>query len=303
VPEASEQSALRTGPAGPKIARANVALILKESRERVGLSVTAVAQAMDWSVSKLTRAEKGETSLQPLEVRALLGHYNVTDENLIAELSRLARTSRSRQWYSQHRLRGAYADFVAYENEASVIDAWQLQFIPGLVQIKDYARAITSRTLRTDSNDEQVQARVDLRMSRQQAMFDRMDGPNRPRVVSVIDESVLRRPTGGHDVMARQLDHLLELAEEPERFAFGVAPLDLEHHSGLGGSFELLKFLGDSHGDVLFVEAAAGADSLIVDRASIDRHNALFQDLLDYGRTGDRALQMIRSIRDEMRAA
>lgn len=303
VPETSEQSALPRVPIGPKIARANVAQLLKTAREQAHLTVNAVAQAMDWSVSKLTRFEKGETSIQPLEVRALLGHYGVTDEDLITELSRLARTSRSKQWYSRHRLAGAYAEFVAYENEASVIETWQLLFIPGLLQIKEYARAITSRTLRTDSNDEQVRARVELRMDRQQALFDRMDGPDAPRVIAVIDESVLRRPIGGRDVMSRQLDHLLELAEQPERFVFGVAPLDLEHHSGLGGAFELLKFSAGSHGDVLFVEGAAGADSLLTDRASTDRHNALFQDLLDYGRTGDRALQMIRSVRDEMRNA
>jgi len=290
-------------PVGPKIARASVAQRLKALREQAGLSVAAVADAMYWSVSKLTRIEKGEVSIQPLEVRALLGHYGVTDANVLAELSGLARTSRSRQWYSRHRLTGAYADFVAFENEAAVIQAWQLLFVPGLMQTRDYARAVTGRTLRIDPNDEQVQARVGLRMDRQQALFERLNGPNPPRVIAVLDESVLRRPIGGRDVMARQLDHLLALADNASKFTLGVAPLDLEHHSGLGGSFELLKFSGQSHADVLFVEAAAGSDFLLTDRASTDRHNALFQDLLDYGRSGDRAVQLIRLIRDEMRAS
>ncbi len=256
---------------------------------------------MDWSVSKLTRIEKGDVTIQPLEVRALLGHYGVNDEHVVLELSRLARTSRSRQWYSQYRLTGAYASFVAFENEASVIQTWQVLFIPGLLQIKDYARAVTALTLRADPNDEPVQARVDLRMDRQQALFERLDGPDGPRVIAVIDESVLRRPIGGRDVMARQLDHLLTLAEDGNKFTFGVTPSDLERHSGIGGSFELLRFAGNSHAEVLFVEGAAGADSLLDDRASTERHSALFQDLLDYGRTGDRALQLIRSIRDGMR--
>ncbi|GAA3347228.1 helix-turn-helix transcriptional regulator [Amorphoplanes nipponensis] len=286
---------------GPKVAKANVAQRLRELRDEAGLSVAAVATDMDWSVSKLTRIEKGEVSIQPLEVRALLGHYGVTDENVLAELSRLARTARSRQWYSRHRLTGAYADFVAYENEAAVIRAWQLLFVPGLLQTRDYARAVTARTLRADPNDEQVQARVELRMDRQQALFERLGGPDAPRVIAVIDEAVLRRPIGGRDLMARQLDHLLKLAEDDETFALGVTPLDLEHHSGLGGSFELLKFAGRSHPDVLFVEGAAGADFLLTDRGATDRHNALFQDLVDYGRTGDRALQLIRSSRDALR--
>jgi transcriptional regulator with XRE-family HTH domain len=300
--DASDQSVMPSDEVGPKIARANVALRLKSLREGLGLSVAGVAKIMDWSISKLTRIEKGEVSVQPLEVRALLGHYHITDEEVVAELSRLARTSRSRQWYSRHRLAGAFADFVAYENEASQIHTWQLLFVPGLLQTKEYARAITARTLRTDPNDEQVRARVDLRVDRQQALFERQRGENPPKMTMMIDESALRRPTGGREVMARQLDHLLTLAEDPNRFVFGVAPLDLEHHSGLGGSFELLKFAGNTHDDVMFVEAAAGYDFLVFDREVTDRHNALFKDLLDYGRTGDRALQMIRSIRDEMRA-
>ncbi|MGA5301697.1 helix-turn-helix domain-containing protein [Nucisporomicrobium flavum] len=299
MPETSDSPGLHTM-VGPKIAKVNVAQQLKMLREEAGLSVTSVADAMEWSVSKLTRIEKGEVSIQPLEVRALLDHYAVTDANLVAELARLARTSRSRQWYSRHRLAGAYADFVAYENEASVIQAWQMLFVPGLLQTSDYARAVTARTLRADPNDEQVRARVELRLDRQKALFERMDGAEAPRVVAILDESVLRRPIGGRAVMARQLDHLLTLAEDDTKFALGVAPLDLEHHSGLGGSFELLKFSDKSHTDVLFVEGAAGRDFLLADKGSTDRHNALFQDLLDYGRTGDRALQMIRSIRDGM---
>ena len=300
MPEGPGRSVMPAASVGPKVARANVAQRLRVLRDQAGLSVAAVADAMDWSVSKLTRIEKGEVSIQPLEVRVLLGHYDVTDENVIAEFSRLARTSRSRQWYSRHRLTGAYADFVAFENEAAVIQAWQLLFVPGLLQTRDYARAVTARTLRTDPNDEQVQARVELRMDRQQALFERLEGADAPRVIAVLDESVLRRPIGGRDVMARQLDHLLALAEDAEKFSVGVTPLDLEHHSGLGGSFELLKFSGQSHEDVLFVEGAAGSDFLLTDRNSTDRHNALFQDLLDYGRTGDRARQFIRSIRDGM---
>ncbi|UQU65719.1 helix-turn-helix domain-containing protein [Couchioplanes caeruleus] len=301
VPDASDSSVM-PATVGPKIAKVNVAQRLKTLREEADLSVSSVAGAMEWSVSKLTRIEKGEVSIQPLEVRALLDHYAVTDANLHAELSRLARTSRSRQWYSRHRLTGDYADFVAYENEASVIQAWQMLFVPGLLQTGDYARAVTARTLRADPNDEQVRARVELRLDRQKALSERMDGPKPPRVVAILDESVLRRPIGGRAVMARQLEHLLELAQDATKFTFGVAPLDLEHHSGLGGSFELLKFFDKSHADVLFVEGAAGRDFLLADKGSTDRHNALFQDLLDYGRTGDRALQMMRSIRDGMRA-
>ncbi|MEU4690350.1 helix-turn-helix transcriptional regulator [Actinoplanes sp. NPDC023714] len=288
---------------GPKIAKVSVAQQLKALREEARLTTATVADAMDWSISKLTRIEKGEVTIQPLEVRALLAHYGITDENLAAKLSKLARSSRSRQWYSRYRLSGAFADFVAYENEAAVIRIWQMLFIPGLMQTTEYARAVTARTLRTDSNDDQVKARVTLRLDRQHALFERLTGPDAPRMQVVMDESVLRRPIGGREVQVRQLDHLLSLAEDTDRFTFGVTPLDLEHHSGLGGSFTILQFPEHSHGDVLFAEGAAGNDFIMTDSDAALRHNALFQDLLDYGRTGERAVQFIRSIRNELHGA
>lgn len=300
MPDVSGSDVLPPAALGPKIARSNVAQHLKSLREAAEVSATTVATAMDWSISKLTRIEKGDVTIQPLEVRALLDYYGVTDESEIADLSRLARTSRSRQWYSSHRLTGAYADFVAFEHEAAVIRTWQVLFVPGLLQTREYARAVTALTLRADPNDEQVKERVQLRMDRQEAFFERLAGPAAPRVWTVIDESVLRRPTGGRAVMARQLDHLLTLAADHDHFSFGVTPAGLEHHSGLGGAFELLHFSQDSHGGVLFVEGAAGSDSLLTDDDAIAKHGAIFQDLLDYGRTGERALQLVRSIRDEM---
>lgn len=299
MPEASDRPEAPTN-IGPKIARTNVAHRLRTWRDRAGLSIAAVADHMDWSVSKLTRVENGEVSVQPLEVRALLTRYGVTDENEIGQLSQLALISRTPQWYSNHRLTGAFAEFVAYEHEASVIQAWQLLFIPGLLQTREYASAITARTLRTSVNDEQTQARVQLRMDRKQALLERMNEPSAPSMIAVIDESVLRRPVGGHDVMAGQLDHLLDLAQDAERVVLGVVPLDLDPHSGLGGCFEILHFPGQSHQDVLFVEGAAGADFLLTDAKMTERHNLLFNDLLSHGKTGDNALRMIQSIRDEM---
>src|SRR4051812_39929570 len=104
MPEPSDQSVMSSPAVGPKIARANVAQTLRALRDQADLSVSPVASTMEGSVSKLPRIEKGEVSIRPLEVRALLSHYGITDEQVFSDLSRLARTSRSRQWYIRHRL-------------------------------------------------------------------------------------------------------------------------------------------------------------------------------------------------------
>ncbi|MFF5116607.1 helix-turn-helix domain-containing protein [Dactylosporangium aurantiacum] len=282
---------------GPAVARELVRSRLKALREASELSPATVADHTGWSISKLTRIEKGEVTVQPLEVRALLQYYGVDDENEVAALAKLSQASRARQWYSKHRLAGDFQRFVAYESEASVINIWQVLFVPGLLQTEEYARAITALSMRRSPDDKEVLARVRLRMDRQQAFRERLGRPDPPRIVAVIDESVLRRPVGGRDAQRRQLDHLLDLAADKAAYTIAVTPLDLVHHSGLGGTFELLQFGGREHGDVLFVEAAAGTDSLTMEPEMTGLFRNLLSDLLTYGRSGDDALELIRSVR------
>ncbi len=282
---------------GPAVARELVRSRLKALREASELTPATVADHTGWSISKLTRIEKGEVTVQPLEVRALLQYYGVADEDEVAALAKLSQASRARQWYSKHHLAGDFQRFVAYESEASTINIWQLLFVPGLLQTEEYARAITALSMRRSPDDKEVLARVRLRMDRQQAFRERLGRPDPPRIVAVIDESVLRRPVGGRDAQRRQLDHLLDLAANEAAYTIAVTPLDLVHHSGLGGTFELLQFGEREHGDVLFVEAAAGMDSLTMEPDMTGLFRNLLSDLLTYGRSGGDALDLIRSIR------
>ncbi len=286
-------------PVGPTVARERLRQRLRELREGSDLPTGAVAKRMDWSPSKLSRIEKGDVTVQPLEVRALLALYGHADEHEAAELTGLARRSRTRQWYSKYRLRGDYQRFVAYENEASRIGVWQVLFVPGLLQTPEYARAITALATRRDPDDEYVRARVELRMDRQQAFRERLGRERPPELVAVIDESTLRRPVGGHAVMARQLDHLLAVSKETG-YTIAVTPLDVVRHPGLTGTFELLEFAGTGDPDVLFVEAAANTDDLTLDRATTAEYGEVLTDLLTVARVGEDALEMIREARAAM---
>ncbi|WP_063643159.1 helix-turn-helix transcriptional regulator [Actinoplanes sp. N902-109] len=287
-----------SGAVGPTVARERLRARLRELREHSGLSTDVVAKRMDWSPSKLSRIEKGDVTIQPLEVRALLAFYKLDDDAEVTALTGLARQSRTRQWYSKHRLNGDYQRFVAYEHEASTINIWQVLFIPGLLQTPGYARALTALTLRSRPDDPNIETRVELRLDRQQAFRERIAGPNPPRLVVVIDESTLRRPVGGYRVMVEQLDHLMEVARQPA-YSIGITPVDLLQHPGLSGTFELLQFPG-ADPDVLFVEAAAGTDDLVVDPAMTALYGDVMADLLAVAHTGDAALEVIHSVRDDL---
>lgn len=284
---------------GPFVARSHVSRRLVELRKQKRLTPEEVVAHTGWSPSKLTRIERSEVTIQPLELRALLSFYGVEDEGEVSTLAQLSQTSRSRQWYSKHRLDKTFQQFVAFETEATVINTSQLLFIPGLLQTEEYAKEITALSMRRRPDDAEVLARVQLRMDRQHAFRARLGKRNQPHINAMIDEAVLRRPVGGRDCLRRQLDHLLRLAADGSAYSISVTPLDLVHHSGLGGTFELLQF-DKTHVDVLFTEGAAGLDSLTTNAAQTERFQGIVSDLRTYGLSGEDALEMIRSIRDRL---
>ncbi len=152
-----------------------------------------------------------------------------------------------------------FETYVGLEQATSLIRTYELQFVPGLFQTEDYARAVTVLGHRSAPGEE-IERRVSLRLQRQQILA-RPDAT--PRVWAVIDESALRRPLGGRDVMRAQLTHLIELTELPQ-VTLQVMPFDRGGHSAAGGSFSILRFAEPELPDIVYIEQLTGA--LYLDR-------------------------------------
>jgi transcriptional regulator with XRE-family HTH domain len=232
-----------------------------------------VAEALDWSPSKVTRIESGAVSLSVTDLRALLGYYEVSDPELVERLVDLARRSRrARSPFA------AYADvfsavalrFFDFEQSATWIGEVELLVVPGLLQTEEYARALMS----VYGMGEKAERFVASRRVRQQ-LLDRADPPT---LSCVIDESVLLRAIGGPAVMRAQLERLLDLATRPN-VAIRVIPLLLGEHVGLRGPFVLLKFAGTNDPDVVYIEQRRG-DALFQEEVEvIANHQRLFVEL------------------------
>lgn len=233
-----------------------------------------VAEALDWSPSKVTRIEGGAVSLSVTDLRALLAFYGVVDPGVVERLVDLARRSRrARSPFA------AYADvfspvalrFFDFEHSASWIGEVELLVVPGLLQTEEYARALMSvHELGSDKAERFVSSRA----VRQQLM-NRVDPPT---LSFVVDESVLLRAIGGPAVMQAQLQRLLELGRR-ECVAIRVLPLALGEHVGLRGPFVLLKFVGTNDPDVVYIEQRRG-DAIFQDEVEvIANHQRLFSEL------------------------
>lgn len=122
------------------------------------------------------------------------------------------------------------------EQQATRIYEFALSFVPGILQTEAYARAVLSTSVPPKSEEERDK-HVVARLERAKILKD----PVTPVVWALLDEAALRRPFGGHKVMAEQIGHIVGLAERG-RIRVHVIPIGLGLYPLLQGMLSLMWF-------------------------------------------------------------
>lgn len=226
---------------------------LRRLRELAGISRAEAGYSIRSSPSKMSRLELGRVGFKERDVNDLLTMYGVHDAAERAALLRLVEPSNESGWWNRYRdlMPSWFSDYVGLEESAIRIQTFELQFVPGLLQTEAYARSVVAHSQRTPAQE--VERRIAIRMRRQKILAR----PDAPRLWTVIDESALRRPIGGPQVMRAQLDALLEWTELPH-IALQILPLERSGNSA-ECAFTLLRFGDTDLPDVVYIEYPTGA--------------------------------------------
>jgi transcriptional regulator with XRE-family HTH domain len=260
---------------GPTVLRMLLGSQLRKLREAAGITPERAGYEIRASRSKISRVEHGRVGFKERDVVDLLTLYGVTDKKVHQRMLALAQQANSPGWWARYDdvLPDWFETYVGLEQATSLIRTYELQFVPGLFQTRDYARAVTVLGHRA-APPEEIERRVSLRLNRQQ-ILTRPDSV--PKVWAVIDESALRRPLGGREVMRAQLQHLIELTESPQ-VTLQIMPFDRGGHSAAGGSFAILRFADSDLPDIVYIEQLTGA--LYLDRPEeIDHYREVMNSL------------------------
>ena len=238
------------------------------------------AEKLEWSETKVWRIETGQTSLRSHDVELMCRIY-AAPPDLTEALMGLARETKAKGWWH------AYGDvipegfdvYIGLEEAASELSAYQPELVPGLLQTEQYARAV----IQADNpgvEDEEIDRRVHVRIARQ-ALVRRQTAP--PQLNVVLNEAILRRPIGGSQVMAAQLDSLAAAAGLPN-VALRVVPFTAGlHHGVMSGPFVILRFPrnGDGHDSepaTVYVDGFTGA--LYLDKPrEVERYANAFESI------------------------
>jgi len=118
---------------------------LRRLREAAGVTPDQAAEEMRASRAKISRMENGRVGFKARDIADLLTLYGVTAEQTRAQLLELARRANTPGWWAAHSdiLPGWFEAYLGLEAAASVIRTFELQFVHGLFQTEDYARAVT----------------------------------------------------------------------------------------------------------------------------------------------------------------
>jgi len=237
---------------GPEVRRRKLGAELRALRTAAGLTSGEAARRAGWHQSKVSRIETGTSGVKPADVRLLLDAYEVEDGQLRELLLALAGSgdAEDRPWWHAYRgvLPPTYRDFISLESQATGMRTLETSVVPGLLQTPEYARAVTRAAV--DGVDEKrLDTLVQVRLTRQGVL--RGDPPL--QLSAVLDEAVLRRQVGGPEVMARQLDRLMEAARLPQ-VTLQVLPFSAGAHIGVTGPFVIFSFSNTSDLDVVVLD-------------------------------------------------
>jgi hypothetical protein len=241
---------------GPTALRMLLGAHLRRLREAQGVSREDAGWEIRSSESKISRMELGRVGFKERDVDDLLTLYGLDDEQERARLLSLAREANNPGWW--HRfgdvLPNWFQSYLGLEAAAALIRNYEVQFIPGLLQTRDYARAVVLLSHEQATEDE-IERRINVRMTRQQLLTRE----NPPQLWAVVDESALRRPMGGRAVLQ-------------------VVPFRAGGHAAAGGAFSILRFPDRDLPDVVYVEQLNSA--LYLDkREDVEQYAAAMEAL------------------------
>lgn len=230
---------------GSTVPRRQLGRHLRDLRNRARLTVRAAAKNLEWSDAKIWRIETGQVSMRSHDVETMCKVYGAPDE-LVEGLKGLAKETKGRGWWH------AYGDvipesfdlYIGLEEAVTRLSWYESELVPGLLQTEDYARTLI-RADNTGVDSGEIERRVHVRIARQ-TLLTRVTDP--PTVDIALNEAVLRRPVGGREIMAAQLERLVEVSSL-DNLSIRVVPFDTGLHHGLmSGPFVLMRFPTNGEG-------------------------------------------------------
>ncbi|MFV2173363.1 helix-turn-helix domain-containing protein [Actinomadura sp. LOL_016] len=243
--------------AGPTALRMQIGARLRRMRERNGIGCAEAGRAIRASASKISRLELGRHGFKERDVLDLLDLYGVRDAAERETLVELVREAKRPGWWNGYGdvVPSWFEQFLGLEQSATTIRNYEVQYVPGLLQTREYARAVIALE-HHDAHHDGMDRRLTVRMNRQGILHRPVGAAT---LWAIIDEAALRRPIGGPATMRGQIAHLIDVAEHLHNVNVQILPFSAGGHLALGGPITIMRFAQFELDDAVYLEQLTGA--------------------------------------------
>ena len=191
------------------------------------LTGRALARLTGLHYTKISRAENGRQSVTDAEIRAWCTACGASDQ--VPELIAMARTVESmyREWRRQTRagMRQLQESSAPLYEQTRLFRIYEHTALPGLFHTAEYSMEIMRYWVRFLGLPDDAEAATAARLARQKVLRS-----GRRRFIVVLAEQALRTRLGTPQVMAAQLEHLLEVMRLPN-VSVGIIPAMAERYT------------------------------------------------------------------------
>ncbi|MFC8717491.1 helix-turn-helix domain-containing protein [Kitasatospora sp. NPDC057198] len=213
---------------------------LRRTREELGISQSQLAARTGYSPGHISSVETGRKP--PTLPLARKFDQVLEAGKKFSNLFLDVRTSSL--------LRG-FSHYMTFEAKAAEVRVFEIGIIPGLLQTPEYAAELAGAAVsRGAITQDQANERLHVLANRQKLLTRE---PLAPQLYVVLDESCIRRPIGGPEVMTAQLDRLLEVSALPN-VTLQIAPYSMGANRSLDLTVNLLRM--PDHSVVAYSESA-----------------------------------------------
>jgi transcriptional regulator with XRE-family HTH domain len=268
----------------------DLAHLLRRVREHSKLNQSALAKRLSWSQSKVSKIEKAKQRPSHEDVVAWL-HQCSTEPSIEEDALRLEEESQREHESWRERVRANQAAIQETYDEmakrASLIRNLEIVYVPGLLQVADYAYYPLAEAARQhmDSVDS-VQQAVEARLRRQEILSDR-----HRRFEFILHETALYTRPCPVNVMVHQLVSLLEATNRPN-VQLGIIPFKKQLSQVFGSGF--ITF------DNSYVVVETLVEEIVYRAASADMYLESWDRATEQALFGDEASALIQKASERL---
>jgi transcriptional regulator with XRE-family HTH domain len=249
---------------------------LSTYREGQRLSGTGMATQLGINQGTWSKIESGTGKVSQDLLDRIVEVLSIPGE-VAAQLDALRQKVEEPGWWQTYGeiLSDALQMLIELEADASSIRTYHGDVIPGLLQIRDYAKRIItagSPYMRTADMDRYLE----LRMRRQKRLSDGV------QLTAIVGEAAIRQQVGGRGTLRAQLLHIVGMIHE-HNVTVRVVPFSADAHAALGNSFEIIEWPDETDPQAVYVDGVTswtmhdrgGEIASYIDAVASAEHQAL----------------------------